>query len=78
MDSGIARKPADEIQFPLRMLWDDGSVSEYKDLVHLQLNLEDWDSELEPECHLTDAKGRRISAKLSMTAIERLELDLKG
>src|SRR5688572_5845015 len=47
----------DGVKFPLTVKWDNGEVETFADIGHLQCNLEDYDSESEPESTLTDAEG---------------------
>jgi hypothetical protein len=65
------------IQFPLTLIWEDGSSQELVDISDIQCNLEDFDSSKSPQCILTDANGERIDLRVSMTWIERLERSKK-
>jgi hypothetical protein len=63
-----------EVAFPLTMTWEDGSKQTFQNREELECDLEDFDAEKEPNCELEDAHGYKVSIKLSLKSIERLEL----
>lgn len=62
-----------KVVFPLVLTWDDGSKDEFESRGELECDLEDFDSEREPNCKMVDAEGYEISIKVSMTWVERLQ-----
>lgn len=62
------------INFPLKLTWEDGSVQLLNSIADIQCNLEDFDSDQEPLAAVEDANGARMKLKVSMTWIEELRL----
>lgn len=63
----------DTVEFPLALKWEDSTFQVFHDIGDIQCNLEDFDSDKEPDCRVTDARGRRVTLKVSMTWIEVLQ-----
>ena len=61
------------VVFPLLLTWEDGSTDEFESRGALECDLEDFDSEKEPNCKMVDAEGHEVSIKVSMTWVERLQ-----
>ncbi len=59
--------------FPLLLTWEDGSKQLFANRAALECDLEDFDSEKEPNCKIVDAEGLEVSIKVSMTCVERLQ-----
>jgi hypothetical protein len=63
-----------DVAFPLTVTFEDGSVEEYDSIENLEQDLEDFDSDLDVECSITDKLGRPIRLKLKMLEVKELSL----
>lgn len=61
------------IQFPLTLIWPDGTRQEFVDIADIECNLEDFDSR--GDGRVTDSNGVPIDLRVSMTWIGRFEKD---
>ncbi len=62
--------------FPLTVRFEDGEEEQYESVEDLELNLEDFDSEVDADCHVTDALGRPVRLKLKLLSLK--ELSIRG
>lgn len=58
--------------FPLKVVWADGSVDMLHSRAEIETDLEDFDSSDELYGVVSDALGRTVDVKVSMTWMERL------
>ncbi len=63
-----------DVEFPLTVTFEDGSVEQYDSIENLEQDLEDFDSDLDVECSVTDKLGRPIHLKLKMLEVKELSL----
>ncbi|HEY5883196.1 MAG TPA: hypothetical protein VIT88_00830 [Pyrinomonadaceae bacterium] len=61
-----------KIVFPLSVFFDDGSVEHYEDIEDLELNLEDFDSDIDVGCRVEDNRGRPVYMKLKLLELQEL------
>jgi len=50
--------------FPISVRFEDGDVDKYEDCYALETDLEVFDSDLSPDCEVTDALGRRVRLRV--------------
>ena len=61
--------------FPIRVRFEDGSVESFEDVTALETDLEVFDSDLSPQCEVTDALGRHIRLRVGHNLVlEELSL----
>jgi hypothetical protein len=65
---------SDTVLFPVCVTFEDGLTERYADVEDLECNLEDFDSESSPGCHIVDARGRRVVLKLKLLQLKELRL----
>jgi hypothetical protein len=63
-----------EPEFPIFVRFEDGEVEEYDDAEDLIYNLEDFDSDLNTDCDVRDARGRPVRLKLKLLDLKELSL----
>lgn len=61
------------VKFPIKVIFDEGEVEYYQDIKDIELNLEDFDSDLSPGCAVEDATGRRLDLDVSMLDLKHLK-----
>lgn len=64
-------------EFPIKVTFDDGEIEFYNDVEDIELNLEDFDSEIDTDCSVEDRFGRTVSLRVKLLNLERFELDRK-
>lgn len=64
-----------EVEFPLKLVDEEGEIEMYYDIPDLQMNLEDYFSDTDTGFQLTDAKGRKVFLQMSLMDIIVLKLD---
>jgi hypothetical protein len=65
-----------EVVFPLRIRFEDGEVEEYESVEDLEMNLEEFDSDLDVECQVHDALGRPVRLKLKLLKTKELSVQI--
>ena len=63
-----------EPEFPIFVRFENGEVEEYEDADDLIHDLEDFDSDLNPDCDVRDARGRPVRLKLKLLDLKELSL----
>ena len=63
-----------DVAFPLTVTFEDGSVEQFDSIESLEQDLEDFDSDLDVECSVTDKLGRPVRLKLKMLEVKELSL----
>lgn len=53
------------IHHPITVTFENGEIEAFEDKEDLEMNLEVFDSDLEPDCAIHDAVGRRVRLKIS-------------
>jgi hypothetical protein len=66
---------SNSVIFPIRVYFEDGEVQEYEDVSDLEMNLEDFDSDLDKDCKIVDKLGRPVKLKLKLLQVESICLD---
>lgn len=61
-------------EFPISVRFENGEVEEYDDADDLIHNLEDFDSDLNTDCDVRDARGRPVRLKLKLLDLKELSL----
>lgn len=61
-------------EFPISVRFENGEIESYNDLEELIHNLEDFDSDMAPDCEARDAIGRRVRLKLKLLELKELSL----
>ena len=64
----------EEPKFHIKIIFENGEIEFYQDIEDIELNLEDFDSELTLDCRVEDALGRDVALTVSLLNLERLEL----
>ena len=64
----------DNVKFPVSVTFENGEVERYESGEDLELNLEDFDSDVDVECSVVDRLGRPIRLKLKLLAVKELSL----
>ena len=62
------------VVFPISILFENGEVEEYQSPEELEMNLEDFDSEEDRNCEVSDKLGRPVRLKVSLLKIKQLSL----
>ena len=65
-------------EFPITITFEDGERVSYQDVEDIELNLEDFDSELAPECTVEDSSGREVILIVRLLRLKTLELAQSG
>ena len=63
-----------DVLFPISVIFEDGEVEQYESIEDLEQNLEDFDSDVDVECHVTDSLGRPVRLKLKLLELQELSL----
>lgn len=63
----------DKPGFPIKITFENGEIDFYQDIEDLEINLEDFDSEVDRTCIVEDANGRLLRLKISLLNLEELE-----
>lgn len=63
-----------DVAFPVSVTFEDGEVERYEDVEHLVCNLEDFDSDVDVECRVTDKLGRTLRLKLKLLELKELSV----
>ena len=63
-----------DVEFPLTVTFEDGSIEQFDSIESLEQDLEDFDSDLDVACHVTDVHGRPVRLKLKMLELQELSL----
>ncbi len=61
-------------EFPIKITFENGEVEFYQNIEDIELDLEDFDSELASDCRVEDALDRKLNLCVSLLHLERLEL----
>ncbi|MBC7929336.1 MAG: hypothetical protein H7Z38_02115 [Rubrivivax sp.] len=67
-------KISDAVIFPLSVRFEGGEVEQFKDIEDLELNLEDFDSDVDVGCEVRDKLGRLICLKVKLLELKELSL----
>ncbi|MEJ7623759.1 MAG: hypothetical protein WKF34_07180 [Pyrinomonadaceae bacterium] len=62
------------VGFPVTIRFENGEFETYENKEDLIFNLEDFDSDLEVNCDVRDAQGRKIRLKIHLLILRTLEL----
>lgn len=65
----------DDVTFPLRVYFENGEIQEYESISDLEMNLEDYDSDIDSDCRIVDKFGRSVRLKLRLLQVESLCLE---
>jgi hypothetical protein len=60
------------IRFPIKVTFENGEIEYYQDIEDVELNLEDFDSDLNPECVVEDSSGKKLDLDVSMLELRQL------
>lgn len=63
-----------EPEFPISVRFENGEVEEYGDVDELIHNLEDFDTDVNTDCDVRDARGRPVKLKLKLLDLKELSL----
>jgi len=63
-----------DVIFPLLVTFENGEVEQYESVEDLELNLEDFDSDVDAECRIVDGLGRPVRLKLKLLEVKELSL----
>jgi hypothetical protein len=63
-----------DVAFPLKVTFENGEVESYESIEDLERNLEDFDSDLDAECSITDKYGRSVYLKLKLLEVKEISL----
>lgn len=63
-----------EPEFPIFVRFENGEVQEYEDAYDLIHNLEDFDTDINTDCDVRDARGRPVKLKLKLLDLKELSL----
>ena len=55
--------------FPIRVLFEDGSIDTFDSVSDLETNLEVFNSDLSPNCAVTDALGRKVRLRIDNSLV---------
>jgi len=62
------------VVFPISIQFENGEIEEYKDVEDLELNLEDFDSDVDSDCQVRDAIGRPVYLKVKLLKLQELKV----
>jgi hypothetical protein len=65
---------ATDVIFPLSVTFENGEVAQYESVEDLELNLEDFDSDVDAGCRIIDGLGRPVRLKLKLLEVKELSL----
>jgi hypothetical protein len=60
--------------FPLTVRFEDGGEEQYESVEDLEQNLENFDSDADVGCRVTDALGRPVRLKIKLLSLKVLAL----
>ena len=63
-----------DVIFPVSVTFEDGEVEQYDSIEDLEQNLEDFDSDVDVECHVKDSLGRPVRLRLKLLEVQELSL----
>ena len=63
-----------EPEFPISVRFENDEVQEYEDAHDLIHNLEDFDTDINTDCDVRDARGRAVRLKLKLLVLNELPL----
>jgi hypothetical protein len=63
-----------QVVFPLTIQFEGGEEERYESVEDLERNLEDFDSDVDVGCHVTDALGRPVRLKLRLLNLAELSV----
>lgn len=63
-----------EPEFPISVRFENDEVQEYEDAHDLIHNLEDFDTDINTDCDVRDARGRPVRLKLKLLDLKELSL----
>ena len=63
-----------DVTFPISVTFENGEVERYESVEDLELNLEDFDSDVDVECRIVDSLGRPVRLKLKLLEVKELSL----
>ena len=63
-----------DVIFPVSVTFENGEVERYESVEDLELNLEDFDSDVDVECRVVDSLGRPVRLKLKLLEVKELSL----
>ena len=63
-----------DVIFPVTVTFEDGEVEHYESIEDLEQNLEDFDSDVDVECRVTDSLQRPVRLKLKSLEVQELSL----
>jgi hypothetical protein len=63
-----------DVEFPLTVTFEDGSIEQYDSIESLEQDLEDFDSDVDVECSVADKLGRPVHLKLKSLEVKELSL----
>jgi hypothetical protein len=63
-----------DVSFPVSVTFENGEVERYENVEELELNLEDFDSDVDVECRVVDSLGRPVRLKLKLLEVKELTL----
>ncbi len=63
-----------DVIFPITVTFEDGEVELYESVEDLEQNLEDFDSDIDVGCLVTDNLGRPVHLKLKLLEVSELSL----
>lgn len=63
-----------DVVFPISVTFENGEVEQYESVEDLELNLEDFDSDVDVECRVVDGLGRPVRLKLKLLDVKELSL----
>ncbi len=62
-----------EAYFPITIQFEDGETEQYGSIEDLEMNLEDFDSDLDINCQVLDRFGRPMRLKIKLLKLQHLE-----
>jgi hypothetical protein len=63
-----------QVQFPIRVTFEDGQSETYSSIADIELNLEDFNSSEAKHCKVEDAMGRPVLLHVSLLKLRELRL----
>lgn len=62
------------VVFPISIQFEDGEVEYYEDVEDLEMNLEDFDSNVDIACQVKDKFGRPVHLKVKLLELKEMSL----
>ena len=66
---------SDQVLFPIRVYFENGEIEEYEDINHLEMNLEEFDSDIDRDCRIIDKLDRPVRLKLKYLEVKSISLE---